>query len=529
MNLLKDTWLPVIRQNGSLGEPEKIAIWQLLDDYNSNPVTDIVAYRPDFRNAIYQLLIGIVQVTALPEDEEHWSDLYHKPWAPQEFKEKVLRFEHCFEIDSAGPAFMQDFGPIEGFKEETLGNLFINLPANEHYMVADAAKHEKGAPQQINPYWAAVALHTLQTFAPSGGRGHRVGLRGGGPLTTILIPDGDGCSLWHKIWLNIICEDTIPQLTGDISKADISDMFPWMKPTKISENGDQLFAEECHPFHMYFGMPRRIRLVFHDTPGECDLTGIQSSKMVKKYLTRHSGNNYNGVWQHPLNAYGFDPKKPDEPPYSKKPTAGGITYRYWATLACRAENVIPAFIIKLSQESAYRRAVIKEQGATVWAAGYNMNNMKAECWYDATMPVYPFDPKTAEQVSAFIQELISATQDIANSVKMKVKNAWFNSPKDAKGDMSFVESAFWQNTEPDFYNLLRELSENPESAVLKNKLVEQWMVILSVQAYKLFEQWAMAQQEDGLDMKRVIKARIDLDKSVGKTKKQLKKMISSVE
>ncbi|MFP4679705.1 MAG: type I-E CRISPR-associated protein Cse1/CasA, partial [Chitinispirillaceae bacterium] len=187
MNLIKDKWLPVARKNSRPGEFENIAIWQILENYSDNPVVEIIAPRPDFRNALYQLLIGIVQVAALPEDDEHWSELYNTPWDSEEFKKKVLSFEHCFEIDSEGPAFMQDFDLKEGYKEETLGNLFINLPANEHFTPTNeqAAKTE---PKQINPYWAAVALFTLQTFAPSGGRGHRVGLRGGGPLTTILLP-----------------------------------------------------------------------------------------------------------------------------------------------------------------------------------------------------------------------------------------------------------------------------------------------------------------------------------------------------
>ena len=327
--------------------------------------------------------------------------------------------------------------------------------------------------------------------------------------------------------MNIVDKEHVEHLTGDCSKKELSDIFPWMKSTKISDkDGSELFASECHPFHMYFGMPRRIRLQFEDGSGECDLTGLQCSKVVKKYITRHSGNNYSGVWAHPLNAYG-ESKKPDEAPYSKKPNSGGITYRYWLGLVLEAENVIPAFIIKLTQESEYRREVIRAHGATLWAAGYNMNNMKAECWYDSTMPVYPFDTETATQLSKFIESLVGATQEIAGSVKFKIKNAWFSSPKDAKGDMSFIEISFWQNTETDFYTLVHELSADPTSSSLKNELINRWMMLLSAQAYKTFDQWALAQQEDGLDMKRVLRARKDLDKSVGKMKKGLKALIDT--
>ena len=50
------------------------------------------------------------------------------------------------------------------------------------------------------------------------------------------------------------------------------------------------------------------------------------------------------------------------------------------------------------------------------------------------------------------------------------------------------------------------------------------MNLLSSQAYKLFDDNALKQQEDGLDMRRVIKARDDLGKAIGKMKKSLKQL-----
>lgn len=522
MNLLKDTWMPVIRRDGTR---DTIAVIQLLDAYQNNPVMDIIAYRPDFHNAIFQLLIGLVQVAALPEDDEHWSELYYSPWSAEEFKEKVLQYADCFEIDANGPAFMQDYSLTEGGKEETLGNLFINLPANEHFSTLDDSG-VKSEPQQINPYWAAVALYTLQTFAPSGGRGHRVGLRGGGPLTTILLPGSEDGTLWEKIWLNIIAKEEIKNLTGDSEKTGVADMFPWMKPTKISEEkGTELYADECHPFHMYFGMPRRIRLIFENEPGVCDITGLPSETVVKKYITRHSGNNYSGVWFHPLNAYAHNPKKPDEAPYSKKPTSGGVTYRYWLGLVVESEDTFPASVVKRSQESAYRREVIRKQGVVLWAAGYNMNNMKAECWYDSRMPVYPLEKSDEQKVSAFVQKLIDSSKQLAAEVRSKVKSAWFDSPKDVKGDLSHIEAAFWQITESDFYRVLEKVVQDPGSDTVKSEMAKKWMVILRERVYSLFDEWALAQQEDGLDMKRVVRARNNLGKSINKVTKPLKELI----
>ena len=166
MNLLADQWMRVQRENGSV---EKIAPYQLTTSYKENPVVDVWAPRPDFRNALYQLLIGILQVTAMPGTEDDWLDQWDEPPDEIYLKEKLLAYRGCFDIDVSGPAFMQDYSPLD-VQPQPLDNLFIDLPANGHF-------HKRSRPLRISPYWAAVALYALQTFAPSGGRGHRVGLR----------------------------------------------------------------------------------------------------------------------------------------------------------------------------------------------------------------------------------------------------------------------------------------------------------------------------------------------------------------
>ena len=143
MNLIKDAWLPIVRKNGF---KEKIAIHQLLNDYNSNPVIDLEAPRPDFRNALYQLLIGIVQVAAMPESEEDWSDLFEAPYKSDDFSNRILKYEDCFEIDSDGPAFMQDY-KLDNPKDMSLSKLFLDSPSDnslklntDHFVKRDTIK-----------------------------------------------------------------------------------------------------------------------------------------------------------------------------------------------------------------------------------------------------------------------------------------------------------------------------------------------------------------------------------------------------
>lgn len=519
MNLLADRWLPVTRRSGTR---EKIAICDLLSGYEENPVVDLDSPRPDFYNAIYQLLIGIVQVALAPEDEEDWADLWHKPYAAEEFKERVGGYQECFQIDSDGPAFMQDFElTADEAKKQDLVNLFINLPANEHY--------SPPTPQKVDAYWAAIALYTLQTFAPSGGRGHRVGLRGGGPLTSILVPrrnrDSAPESIWQTIWLNVLSEEYLPTLSGNTGLRENSDIFPWMKPTKISDGrGTELYPEQCHPYHMYFAMPRRIRLIFASEPARCDLTHEDCQGVVTGYWTKHSGNNYGGSWLHPLNAYAR-PRKSGEPPISIKAQAGGVDYRHWMNLASPQETHILPRLVDVAVKSQYRKDVLKQTPTTLWAAGYDMDNMKAHCWYESSLPIYPLSVEDSKRMGERAEFFVERASELVKGLQSTIKEAWFSRPKDAKGNIGFLGTSFWQNTESDFYHFLDRMAKNFDDNATWATCAAEWRDRIIMETRDLFDRWALAQQEDGLNLRRVVSARNHLRRVISTVRKKFNNLI----
>jgi CRISPR system Cascade subunit CasA len=523
MNLLADRWLRIQRQDGN---EEKVAPYQLTTGYGNNPIIDVWAPRPDLRNALYQMLIGIVQVAAMPETEEDWIDQWEEPPDESWLKEEFLHFQGCFEIDSAGPAFMQDFSALN-VPGQSLDNLFIDLPANGHF-------HKKNSPIRISPYWAAVSLYALQTFAPAGGRGHRVGLRGGGPLSTLVIPNkgSRSATLWEKLWLNVLSKEEADSLSGDIRKSEPGAIFPWMAPTRTSEkSGSETLPGHGHPFQMYFGMPRRIRFEFHDVDeanGVCALSGEPVSRLTDSYKTRHAGINYAGPWLHPLNAYIRDPKNPAEPPLSVKGKQfpGGVGYRHWLGLALNKENQIPAKVVQLLNQSECRREIVARRGARIWACGYDMDNMKARCWHESQLPVYPLPPKESISIRDRVECLIAAASEAAQNLRTCVKAAWFRRPKEVKGDMSFLDNAFWQETEGPFYDGLSRLVGDVADTKQVGAVARDWERTIRRKAEDLFDRWALAEQEDGLDMKRIVKARNELRKWLahGKGMKELKNM-----
>ncbi len=89
----------------------------------------------------------------------------------------------------------------------------------------------------------------------------------------------------------------------------------------------------------------------------------------------------------------------------------------------------------------------------MWCFGYDMDNMKARCWYDQTMPLILLPESKRLSYIEIIQLLISAAEDVIKLLQDQIKAAWFERPKDAKGDMSFVQASFYEQTEASFFTI----------------------------------------------------------------------------
>ena len=119
----------------------------------------------------------------------------------------------------------------------------------------------------------AIALYALQQFAPSGGAGNRTSMRGGGPLSTFVLPGAAGGrrpSLWRAILANLAQARQVRVRGARICRK----ILPWLAPTLVSDkaHGERLVSEgdpDTHPLQAFFGMPRRIALRFAGA-GRCD-------------------------------------------------------------------------------------------------------------------------------------------------------------------------------------------------------------------------------------------------------------------
>jgi len=520
MNLISDAWLSVIRASGK----DKIAPWQIAE--RDDPVMELNAPRPDFQGALYQFLIGLLQTCFAPADHEEWLEYWGSP--PEE---RVLqgRFEalrsafdlECVDEFPAPPAFMQDaYLAAEERKEITA--LLIEAPGGK--TIKENLDHFVKRDNVVNMCLscAAAALFTLQINAPSGGVGHRVGVRGGGPLTTLVRSEGE-TTLWSKLWLNVLEAD---RYVDSIQKPS-ADVFPWMGEVRTSDKGLETRPSDVHQLQAYWGMPRRIRLLSTGAiQGQCSLCGEQDRALIKEYVTRNYGVNYAGEWVHPLTPYRFDPQK-EKPPLSIKGQKGGLGYRHWValTIAHSEEGDHAAKIARAYMELRFRD-IRAQRIARLWCFGYDMDNMKARCWYDHTLPLFRLDETQQENVLSWASELIDAAEDVAASLQKQTKAAWFRRPGDSKGDMGVISEEFRQRSETDFYELLRRLATLPgDQRLIPPDICDTWVKKLQTLAYELFDEWALEGPAEDLDMKRIITARLELTKKLN-TSKSMKELIA---
>ena len=142
------------------------------------------------------------------------------------------------------------------------------------------------------------------------------------------------------------------------------------------------------------------------------------------------------------------------------------------------------------------------------------------------MPMYSFNIKDSRIISEFLCNIIAFSQEVVVSLRSALQIAWFGPPKPntPKKDLSFIDTVFWQNTEAQFYSILESFISNLHYDHYKNRLLDEWSQILQDESIALFDSNALAQQEDGLNMKRIVSARKGLEKGFAKMNTNIKEL-----
>lgn len=170
---------------------------------------------------------------------------------------------------------------------------------------------------------------------------------------------------------------------------------------------------------VYWSYPRRILLRKEDENGACDVCNRSSSVLVRSYHTKTYGLSYSdGGWIHPFSPY--YKSKESWLPYHPQP--GGILYHYWQTIALgKGQEDQAALVIRRS----LNRKIPGEQ-TSILTFGYDMDNMKARCWYESEIPFFNIPSNKIEKFEEQVSQILNTSTEIKKNLRQAVRNAWFD-------------------------------------------------------------------------------------------------------
>jgi CRISPR system Cascade subunit CasA len=444
LNLINDPWIPVIRAGvAAVIRPDQIA---------NADVERLDWPRADLNLACMELLIGLVYLAhpctnrATPPD----AATLHAALAP---------LAPAFNLLGDGPRFLQDMDPLEG-EPNPPDMLFIDSAGTSTAKKnADLMVH-RGRYQDLPLPLAAMALYTLQAFAPSGGAGNRTSMRGGGPMVTLVRPEADG--LWPLIWANVPHGTTLP--ASDLHK------LPWMRETVSSKpKGVVMVPDEGSQSalapEVFFGQPRRLRLV-------------AEGGMVTGIIQQTYGNNYQ-QWRHPLSPYYTDAKGQTLPVH---PKPGGFGYRNWrGVLLTSKKGLKPQTLTTYLGD-------MKAAKCSLIVAGWAMDNMKPQDFIWSQQPVFTLSEEAEFAATDMVEAAEAAGYALKNCVTV-TKGA------DDNRALAALEG-FYSATQAPFEALLAKMAAD---GVVRN---EAWLQALRKAALAEFDAAVLPGLPDLAESKR---------------------------
>ncbi len=369
LNLILDPWIPVVRRKG----PDVIRPDQMAEP----DIIRLAWPRPDLNLACHELLIGLVYLSCPPIN----LDARRIRPDPHSLRSALLPLATAFNLMGSGPRFLQDWEPLEDQAEPSdrlsPDALFIDSAGkNTQKRNADLLVR-RDRYNRLPPPLAAIALYTLQAFAPSGGKGFRTSMRGGGPMVTLVCPDEPG--LWPMIWANV------PE--GQALTPERLKQLPWMKPCQTSEQNQVKIPNPDTPIdpEVFFGQPRRLRLI-----AEADsITGV---------IQKNYGINYSG-WKHYLTPY----RHAEDQTLPVHPKSGTFAYKDWRGIILKSEQ-------KLRPENL-ERYLQASDGAKfdLIVSGWVMENAKPRDFVWSKQPVFQLSPKAEDHACEMVESAEQAS------------------------------------------------------------------------------------------------------------------------
>ena len=516
-NLLHEAWLPVRRRSGAVTHISPAGITDGLAD---DPIVAFAWPRPDFNGAALEFAIGLLSTAAAPRDEDGWATWWRDPPPPAVLEEHFEHLAGTFALDGPGPRFMQDLDPLEGAKSKPVESILIDAPGEQTIKHNTDLFVTRGGAQVLGRAAAAMAVFTLNAYAPGGGQGYRTSLRGGGPLTTLIVHDNPvwGDTLWGRIWCSVESSDMMRRrATGRVEGLPV---FPWLGPTRTSEKngGASTTPNDVHPLQVYWGMPRRTRLVFELAEGRCcAVTGAPDDVVVTAYRAKNYGTDYSEGFEHPLTPY-YRATRGSATKLPRHPNPSLVGYRLWTGVVVQSADRLrePARVVTHWQNER-RRLVGDTVGIPrLHVFGYDIyNSNKVRGWMESEMPLWRLgDSETLDACESFIQHTIAAATSVGGALTRAVKLSRYARTKDAKGDYGFISERLFRDTENAFQealaDALRTIDAHPDADDPTLSCRQNWMRELERAGLALFDEYAPGEGLEGRNMQRHVQARFGL-------------------
>jgi len=220
----------------------------------------------------------------------------------------------------------------------------------------------------------------------------------------------------------------------------------------------------------------------------------------------------------------------------RKGQPGGVHYRHWLGIVQvdnqgsgnSAQVRMPARVVKEFWDRQFKWPDLHSlfrQSPRLWAFAYDMDNMKARCWYEATMPLLQISDDIRSEYEAIVAQLIRTAVLIAGNVRRSIKKALFQRPSEAKGDFSHIDARFWQTTESAFYSLLEQCRQKLSSGDDLTPLKMEWLKTLAVAGERIFDDLSQSNQFGVVDPKRIALAARDLRYFNGPGNKKIRQLL----
>ncbi|MBV7264274.1 type I-E CRISPR-associated protein Cse1/CasA [Photobacterium sp. WH24] len=524
MNLVHDAWLPFRLQDGS----EKVLP---ITAICNSEVVDFALPRADFQGAAYQFAIGLLQTVFAPKDKNQWWEYFSTPPSTEMLQDALNRVEHAFNTTGDGPLFMQDLDALEDAPTKSVSALLIESPGEntcsenrDHFV-----KRSESAVMSLE--MAVMALFTLQLQPPTnrGCKGGRKGLRGLGPLTTIILSDNDSDSLWKSLWLNVMSRDFVQHQPID----DFNNIFPWLKKTADSrpdakKNFNQLYPNDAHPLHVYWGMPCRVRLINESIQTNCDISGREKENVVRECKIKPYGNSYSAEWRHWLSPY--QDVVSDDGLQPVRTFLNELNYSYW----CNFVFVDDVGKTKCAETVSHYYSLIRRRSGLnhkprLWVFGYEIDKKKSakvNGWFSHEMPIFSLQNKEQGKICDIVRDMIDLTKDMWQYTEKIISYVLYGVQDKKKGDkkeylypkllknVSSFNAEFWHRSECHFYAVVQQVVESTAGSdvYLTPENAKYWLSSLRRICMDLFDEYALSESVEVRSMEKRMKARLALDK-----------------